>query len=123
MAASNNFSHDGSGGESFKERMSWGCDRYSYAGEIIAWGYSDPQSVVEGWLNSPPHHDILLNGSYSAAGAGYGSSEAYGPFWTVDFIAQAQAQSLGFELERASFECRTFTERVGEGTIMATICD
>lgn len=86
MANSNKFSHDGSGGENFGTRIDWGCDPYSRAGEIIGWNYQTPRDVVNGWLNSPPHKQIMLDAKFTHAGAGFASNEN-GLYWTVDFIA------------------------------------
>lgn len=41
---------------------------YRYAGENLARDFSDPQSVVQAWLNSPSHRDNLLNSRYSDIG-------------------------------------------------------
>jgi uncharacterized protein YkwD len=86
MATSGVFSHSGSKGDSFGERISWGCDRYSYAGEIIAAGHSSPEQVIQGWLNSPPHKSIMLDPIYKVAGVGFARSQGSETFWTVDFI-------------------------------------
>ena len=86
MATSGVFSHSGSKGDSFGERISWGCDRYSYAGEIIAAGHASPEQVVQGWLTSPPHKAILLDPIYKVAGVGFARSQGSEAYWTVDFI-------------------------------------
>ncbi len=87
MALNGVLSHDGSQGEDFGTRISWGCDRYSYAGEIIAAGYPNPESVIQGWLNSPPHRSIMLDPVYRVAGVGYAQRNQSEAYWTVDFIA------------------------------------
>jgi uncharacterized protein YkwD len=87
MARTGRLSHDGSQGDDFGTRISWGCDRYSYAGEIIAAGYPNPESVVQGWLSSPPHKAIMLDPVYRMAGVGYAQRNQNEAYWTVDFIA------------------------------------
>lgn len=56
---------------------------YRTAGENIAYGYSTPESVVDGWMNSPGHRANILNSSYKEIGVGYVAS---GHYWTQMFI-------------------------------------
>ena len=56
---------------------------YRTAGENIARGYSTPQAVVNGWMNSSGHRANILNASYTQIGVGY---VAQGNYWTQMFI-------------------------------------
>lgn len=56
---------------------------YRSAGENIAKGYSTPQAVVNGWMNSSGHRENILNSSFMQIGVGYVSS---GDYWTQMFI-------------------------------------
>ena len=56
---------------------------YRTAGENIAKGYSSPQAVVNGWMNSSGHRANILNASYTQIGVGY---VAQGHYWTQMFI-------------------------------------
>ncbi len=56
---------------------------YRTAGENIAYGYSTPEAVVDGWMNSPGHRANILNSSYKEIGVGYVAS---GHYWTQMFI-------------------------------------
>lgn len=56
---------------------------YRTAGENIAYGYSTPQAVVNGWMNSSGHRANILNASYTQIGVGY---VAQGHYWTQMFI-------------------------------------
>ena len=56
---------------------------YRTAGENIAMGYSSPQAVVNGWMNSSGHRANILNPSYTQIGVGY---VAQGSYWTQMFI-------------------------------------
>lgn len=38
--------------------------------ENIAWGYSSPEDVVDGWMNSSGHKKNMLNASYRSIGIG-----------------------------------------------------
>jgi uncharacterized protein YkwD len=44
---------------------------YSNAGENIAWGYPDPQSVVAGWMGSSGHRANILSTTFRELGNGY----------------------------------------------------
>lgn len=59
---------------------------YTYAGENIAAGYSTPQAVVTGWMNSPGHRQNILNSNYNQIGIGYAAGGSYGHYWTQMFI-------------------------------------
>lgn len=52
---------------------------YNALAENIAWGYSSPEKVMEGWMNSPGHRANIL-GSYREIGVGY-----YNDYWVQDF--------------------------------------
>ncbi|MGE4276842.1 MAG: SafA/ExsA family spore coat assembly protein [Lawsonibacter sp.] len=56
---------------------------YRTAGENIAMGYSTPEAVVNGWMNSSGHRANILNASYTQIGVGY---VAQGNYWTQMFI-------------------------------------
>lgn len=59
---------------------------YSYAGENIAAGYASPQSVVDGWMNSPGHRANILNSTFTQIGIGYYQGGSYGSNWVQLFI-------------------------------------
>lgn len=49
--------------------------RHISVGQNIAWGEegeSTPTSIVEAWMGSPPHREILLSRAYRMAGIGIG---------------------------------------------------
>lgn len=56
---------------------------FKTAGENIAYGYSIPQAVVNGWMNSEGHRRNILNPNYTQIGVGYVAS---GHYWTQMFI-------------------------------------
>lgn len=58
---------------------------YSAAGENIAYGYADPQQVVNGWMNSEGHRKNILSSSFSKIGVGcYSSGNVL--YWSQFFI-------------------------------------
>jgi uncharacterized protein YkwD len=56
---------------------------YRTAGENIAYGYTTPQAVVNGWMNSSGHRANILSASYTQIGVGY---VAQGNYWTQMFL-------------------------------------
>lgn len=52
----------------------------TYSGEIIASGATTAAQVVDLWMNSPAHRDIMLDGRYTLVGSGYVNG-----YWTVQF--------------------------------------
>lgn len=76
------FSHDSpTYGTPFQMMKSLGVT-YRTAGENIAYGYTSPQSVMDGWMNSEGHRANILNPSYTRIGVGY---VADGHYWTQWF--------------------------------------
>ena len=58
---------------------------YRSAGENIAYGYSTPAQVVNGWMNSEGHRKNILSASYSKIGVGCYSSGCV-LYWSQFFI-------------------------------------
>lgn len=56
---------------------------FKTAGENIAYGYSTPQAVVNGWMSSEGHRKNILNPNFTQIGVGYVAS---GHYWTQMFI-------------------------------------
>ena len=58
---------------------------YLAAGENIAYGYADPQQVVNGWMNSEGHRKNILSSSFSKIGVGC-YSRGNTLYWSQFFI-------------------------------------
>jgi len=85
MSKNNYFSHTSpTYGTPFEMLKSYGIS-YKSAGENIAQGYTSPEAVVKGWMNSSGHRANILNASYTHIGIGY---EADGNYWTQMFIGK-----------------------------------
>ena len=83
MSANNYFSHTSpTYGSPFDMLKQFGIN-YSSAAENIAQGYTTPEAVVNGWMNSSGHRANILNASYTKIGIGY---EANGNYWTQLFM-------------------------------------
>ena len=77
------FSHNSpTYGTPFQMMQAFGLS-YRMAGENIAYGYSTPQAVVNGWMNSEGHRKNILNPNFTQIGVGYVSQ---GHYWTQMFI-------------------------------------
>lgn len=86
MAANDFFDHEGSDGSSSVDRALLYGYGSSYVGENIAAGYSDVDSVMQGWLDSSGHCANIMRSVYTEMGAArVESSASYPYYWTVDF--------------------------------------
>ena len=61
---------------------------YQKAGENIAAGYMSPETVMNGWMNSPGHRANILDGSFTQIGIAcyYDPNSSYGYYWVQNFI-------------------------------------
>ncbi|TVZ75415.1 CAP domain-containing protein [Streptomyces sp. BK340] len=82
MAAHQNMSHTGSDGSSPGDRITSAGYSWSAYGENVAYGYSTPEQVMAGWMNSPGHRANILNCSFKEIGVGLAQPNSY---WTQDF--------------------------------------
>jgi uncharacterized protein YkwD len=99
MAHNDFFSHTGSDGSSPWDRIQDTGYQYSTAAENAAAGYSSPQSVVDGWMNSQGHRDNILNCNLLEIGVGYyylqndTGEENYNHYWTQVFASPLNRSS------------------------------
>lgn len=91
--ADNNFTgHTGSDGSDGGQRMQEACYDWTTWAEIIGWGFGgDPDAMIDWWMSSQTHHDIILSTKYEDFGAGYAfnSGSDYEHYWTVNFGKRA----------------------------------
>jgi Ca2+-binding RTX toxin-like protein len=91
MAQQDYFSHTGKNGSQPWDRAKLVGYEARSMGENIAAGYTTPEAVVQGWINSPGHRANLLNSSFTELGVGYyllspdTGSVNYGTYWTQVF--------------------------------------
>jgi uncharacterized YkwD family protein len=82
MATNNYFSHTSpTYGSPFDMMKQFGIN-YSHAGENIAMGYSTPEKVMEGWMNSEGHKKNILNPNFTEIGVGFTTN---GNYWVQEF--------------------------------------
>ncbi|MER7463153.1 CAP domain-containing protein [Streptomyces sp. NPDC097981] len=84
MAAHANMSHTGSDGSDPGQRITRSGYTWMTYGENVAYGYSTPEQVMTGWMNSPGHRENILNCSFKEIGVGLAQP---GSYWTQDFGA------------------------------------
>ncbi|HJW91761.1 MAG TPA: CAP domain-containing protein [Anaerolineales bacterium] len=111
LAKDNYFEHDTYDREG--GQLNWVCntwDRigsyYSGArGENIAAGYSSPEDVVAGWMESPGHRGNMLSESSWEIGVGFYAGEGdYYFYWVQDFGMQDGVYPLIIDGEAAASE-------------------
>lgn len=83
MLANNFFSHTGSDGSSFSQRIRDTGYPGSPVGENIAGGDQDPARVVQRWMNSDGHCRNIMNGSATEIGVGYSVGGPWGSYWVL----------------------------------------
>lgn len=84
MADKNYFSHNSpTYKDPFTMMRNFGI-KYGQAGENIAKGYNDADSVVKGWMNSPGHRANILNSNFKKIGVGYINKNGT-TYWTQMF--------------------------------------
>lgn len=85
MATNKYFSHTSpTYGSPFDMMKKFGIN-YTRAGENIAMGYTTPESVMEGWMNSPGHKANILNPNFKEIGIGYAAN---GNYWVQMFATR-----------------------------------
>ncbi|GGZ92138.1 hypothetical protein GCM10010371_59860 [Streptomyces subrutilus] len=84
MAATATMSHTGSDGSDPGARITRAGYAWTTYGENVAYGYSSPQQVMTGWMNSPGHRENILNCSFKEIGVALAQPNAY---WTQSFGA------------------------------------
>ncbi|MFF6781092.1 CAP domain-containing protein [Streptomyces sp. NPDC012510] len=86
MADHQNMSHTGSDGSDMSDRLARVGYRFRSAGENVAAGYGTPESVMDGWMNSPGHRANILNCGFKEIGIGLAQP---GNYWTQNFGTSA----------------------------------
>lgn len=99
MANFNYFEHDDPGppttttpARTFADRLQT-CGYPYGAGENIAEGFPDAQSVVNAWLNSAGHKANIENSAYVATGLGVAEASNGAIYWVQDFGVVADSGS------------------------------
>lgn len=83
MQLNNHFSHQGTDGSSFSDRISQTGYQWRTVGENIALNFLTAQTAFEGWKNSPGHCRNMMNANFQEMGAA-----REGAYYTQDFGTQ-----------------------------------
>lgn len=89
MAEDGYFSHNSyDGGQmicNWDTRIGKFYSGWSSLAENIAAGYTTPENVMSGWMNSSGHKANILSTSNREIGVGYWPGGSYGHYWVQDF--------------------------------------
>jgi len=115
LGQDNYFSHDTydrSGGNLVLVCGTWtriGAYYTGATGENIAGGYSTPQSVMNGWMNSTGHRNNILSSGSWEIGVGYAvvNGSTYYHYWTQDFGKRSGVYPLIINRDAASTDSRS----------------
>ncbi len=78
----NNFlSHNNKNGQDLFDRLSTDGHKYKYAGENIAYGFTNGISVIEAWMNSTGHRETIIKSNYTHLGVG-----SHYSYYTQNFL-------------------------------------
>ncbi len=85
MIDNNYFDHYSLTGSSPGDRATLAGYTWQWIGENIAAGYNTPESVVEGWMNSPDHRANILLPEFTELGVGIRQSPSGRYYWAQEF--------------------------------------
>jgi uncharacterized protein YkwD len=90
MGKNNFFSHTGSNGSTFAQRITKSGYTWTAAGENIAAGQTTAAAVVNAWMSSTGHCNNIMSSKYKHIGVGYyyNVNATYDHYWTQDFGKQ-----------------------------------
>lgn len=87
MATEGFYGHTDPQGKDVTDRIAAAGYLAQMSAENIAGGQPDPETVVDGWLNSPGHRENIMNPDLQEIGAGYAYADSppYYHYWTHVF--------------------------------------
>ncbi|MBE7051661.1 MAG: hypothetical protein E7395_03735 [Ruminococcaceae bacterium] len=88
MAICDYIDHVSQSGLNLDDRLTNAGIYYDYAAENIASGFLNPQEVVQSWMNSPSHRDIILRTEFTHIGVGYYAGGSNGTYWTLVLVGR-----------------------------------
>lgn len=77
MAQSDYWSHTSPEGSKPQDFVREAGYSYRSLGENLAYGFSSPDAIVQGWMNSPEHKANMLDPAYHQVGFGVATAESY----------------------------------------------
>jgi len=85
MATRESMGHTGSDGSDPGQRITRANYGWSAHGEIVGFGFGTASTVVDAWMNSPTHREVIMTAVFRDFGAGLVYSQNGSPYWTVNF--------------------------------------
>ncbi len=85
LAKSGKLSHVDSKGRHLEKRFNDGGYKWTTIGENVAYGYSTPDAVVNGWIKSPGHYQNLSDKNFTEIGVGVTQDAKGRVFWVQVF--------------------------------------
>lgn len=97
MVARNYWSHNTPDGQEPWIFVDAAGYKYLKAGENLAYGFTDSDGTITGWMNSPSHKSNMLDSAFTEVGFGYANSADYNNSGaeTVVVAMYAKPQTLG----------------------------
>jgi len=84
MADRDVMSHEGGDGSTPAQRVTRAGYHYQTTGENVAQGYRDVASVMQGWMDSPPHRKNIM-GDFTEIGVARVEGKDDKPYWSAEF--------------------------------------
>lgn len=79
MASSGDFRHQDMGDAAAQ------CPGMQGVGENIAMGYTSPEAVMQGWMDSSGHRANILRSGYTVIGVGVATNSSGQKYWVQNF--------------------------------------
>ena len=88
MADFDYLDHTSPTGHTYYDRLDMAGIYYISAAETLASGFLTAEDVVNSWLKSPAHKDIILSPSFTHIGVGYCAGGPNGTYWTMMLVSR-----------------------------------
>ena len=88
MADLDYLDHTSPSGYTYHDRLDMEGIYYISAAETLASGFLTAEDVVESWLKSPAHKEIILHPEFTHIGVGYYAGGINGTYWTMMLVSR-----------------------------------
>lgn len=95
MAAKNYWSHTSADGKAPWVFVAESGYQYQSTGENLAYGFSNADEIIAGWMSSPQHRSNLLNAAYQHVGFGVAQSQNYQGLGPETIVVAEYGQPAG----------------------------
>lgn len=85
LAKHKRLSHTDSRGKALTDRVNEFEYAWSAIGENVAYGYTTPEAVVQGWIKSPGHYENLIGKDFTQIGVGVSVAANGRVYWAQVF--------------------------------------